>query len=64
MAGGASGIESVQAAGGGRGVVQKWSRRHKSQARKNPKEFNFAWGFSVFVVPGDGIEPPTLSRYS
>jgi hypothetical protein len=28
----------------------------KSQARKNPKEFNFAWGFSVFVVPGEGIE--------
>jgi hypothetical protein len=33
------------------GERQKCSRRHKSQARKNPKEFNFAWGFSVFVVP-------------
>ena len=31
----------------------------KLQAIKNPKEFNFAWGFSVLVVPRDGIEPPT-----
>lgn len=32
-----------------------WSaarRWHKSQAIKNPKEVNFAWGFSVLVVPG------------
>ncbi len=34
-------------------------RRQKSQAIKNPKESNFAWGFSVLVVPRDGIEPPT-----
>ena len=50
----------VRACRGGVGdLVQKWSRRHKSQAIKNPKEFNFAWGFSVLVVPRDGIEPPT-----
>lgn len=32
-----------------------WSaarRWHKSQAIKNPKELNFAWGFSVLVVQG------------
>jgi hypothetical protein len=33
-------------------------RRQKSQAIKNPKEINFAWGFSVLVVPG------TESNYS
>ena len=33
-------------------------RRKKSQAIKNPKEVNFAWGFSVLVVPG--TEPNRL----
>ncbi len=37
-------------------------RRQKSQAIKNPKEINFAWGFSVLVVPRDGIEPPDTQQ--
>jgi hypothetical protein len=36
----------------------------KLQAIKNPKEADFTWGFSVSVVPRDGIEPPTQGNDS
>lgn len=38
---GCRGIDSASAGSSGQGL----------QAIKNPKEFNFAWGFSVLVVP-------------